>query len=183
MNPINLFSQNKRLNCVIATKGQVSVEYIVSLILFIVFMSFFFVQLLNQQPIYMRELRTETIRSEAYQISELLINDAGYPINWNLDPDNAQRVGFSSNLNKTNLLSMNKINAIGVNCKDIWYNNLKNKIGAEDDFSLFIYQQPGNTPLLACYPTQIILRDINITFKRPVAFDDGNYGELVLQMW
>ena len=172
----------------IATKGQVSIEYIVSLILFIVFISFFFVQLLNQQPIYMREIRTETIKSEAYQISEMLVNDAGYPIDWILpfgggpQPNAVQRIGFSSNLNKTNLLSKNKINLIGPTCNR-GYDFVKNKIGAEDDFSLFVYQQPGNIPILACYPSVIILRDINITFKRPVTFDDGNYGELVLQMW
>jgi hypothetical protein len=130
----------------------------------------------------MRELRTETIRSEAYQISELLINDAGYPIDWSLG--NVERIGLSSNLNKANLLSMSKINSIGTNCAPGYgYDFVKNKIGAEDDFSLFVYRQPGNIPILACYPSLIVIRDINITVRRPVVFDDGNYGELVLQMW
>jgi hypothetical protein len=164
-------------------KGQISIEYIIALILFIVFVLFFFVQLLNQQPIYMRELRSEIVRSEAYQLSEMLINDAGYPIDWTIA--NVQRIGLSSNLNKTNFLSKSKISSIGTSCNG-GYTFIKNKIGAEDDFSLVIWQLPrqaSDNPLLSCFPSQIALRDINITIRRPVAFEGGGYGELVLQMW
>jgi hypothetical protein len=64
-------------------KGQFSVEYIVSMTIFIGFVTYIIFSIWRFIPNYLSELRNERIRSEAYQISELLINDPGEPMDWN----------------------------------------------------------------------------------------------------
>ena len=64
-------------------KAQISfVEYIVSFSIFSVFVAYLFFRLLSYMPAYLNELRGEKLRSEAYQLSEFLINDLGEPLSW-----------------------------------------------------------------------------------------------------
>jgi len=64
-------------------KGQLSfVEYLVSFLVFITFISYFFLRIINETPIFLNEIRNERIRAEAFQLSEILVNDPGEPINW-----------------------------------------------------------------------------------------------------
>lgn len=162
-------------------KGQISfVEYIVSITIFITFSIFFFYSLLSFMPAYLNEIRNERVRSEAYQISELLINDPGYPIDWDLA--SIKRLGFSDEkFNKTNYLSESKINMIGSNCVP-GYDKVKDLIGTDLDFTLILIDRNNEQTIMYCSPTQIITRGINVTVRRIVAFD-SSYGELILQMW
>ncbi len=163
-------------------KGQFSVEQLISLSIFITFVAYFFFQFLNLRPVYLREVKNERIRSEAYQISELLINDPGYPVNWNLNPALTQRTGLSDqNVNKTNFLSSNKIDVFNSQCGTD-YNKVKKWIGSDYDFSIFLTDKSTGILRISCYPSKVIAKGINVTVRRVVAFD-SSYGELILQMW
>jgi len=87
-------------------KGQISfVEYIVSITIFITFAVFFFYNLLSFMPTYLNEIRNERVRSEAYQISELLINDLGEPVNWHF-------FEWDCDLNRDLIINVEDANAI-----------------------------------------------------------------------
>jgi hypothetical protein len=164
-------------------KGQFGMEQLISLSVFIVFVVYFFFQFLNLRPTYLNEVKNERIRSEAYQISELLVNDPGYPLNWNANPTLTQRAGLSDETqNKTNLLSLNKINAFNSECVGNGYYNVKKWIGAENDFSIFLTDKSTGTLKIGCYNKAIVSKGINVTVRRIVTFG-SSYGELILQMW
>jgi len=168
-------------------KGQISfVEYLVAMTIFITFSVYFFYYLMSFLPNYLNQLESERIRSEAYQISEMLINDPGEPTNWYLNPNNAKRIGFSDeNFNQTNLLSLDKINAIGIACT-IGYKKIKKLIGSDLDFSIILRKKPSNNVLLACVPLSSPTKVTNVTIRRIVSINTPaglELGELILQVW
>ena len=55
-------------------KGQISIDYYVSLIIFIFFVVYFLFQITNLVPVFIGQMEEQRMRSETYQISELLIN-------------------------------------------------------------------------------------------------------------
>lgn len=163
-------------------KGQFGIEQLISLSIFITFVAYFFFQFLSLRPAYLKEVKNERIRAEAYQVSELLINDPGYPISWTLDPDQTKRVGLSDeSFNKTNLLSSAKISMFNSQCSSD-YNKVKKWIGSDYDFSIFLTDKSTGILKINCYPPNMAPKGINVTVRRIVAFD-SSYGELVLQMW
>jgi hypothetical protein len=163
-------------------KAQISfVEYLTSMIIFIGFVTFISIQVSSFIPNYLNEVRKEKMRSEAFQLSELLINDPGEPINWeNINFDNVKRLGLSDETkNKTNFLSESKIVAFNLNCSN--YEKIKEKLGTDYDFSVYLFDSKGQTKI-KCLPNTIAFRGINITISRMVAFGN-DFGELVLEVW
>ncbi|MEM7825181.1 MAG: hypothetical protein QXO27_04380 [Candidatus Aenigmatarchaeota archaeon] len=167
-------------------KAQISfVEYLVAFVIFVSFVGYFSFQLVRLIPEYLNQIRMQRIKSEAYQISELLMNDPGYPINWNVG--NVQRLGLSDETkNLTNFLSLNKINAIGdgINLCKPGYENVKKWVGSDYDFSIiFIRKSPApELTLIGCRPSVTAVKAINVTIRR-IAFFGSGYGELIVQMW
>lgn len=168
-------------------KAQISfVEYLVAFVIFITFVGYFALQILKFVPEYLNQIRSERVRAEAYQISEILVNDPGYPISWNIG--NVQRLGLSDETkNLTNFLSANKINAVGDEmnpCKP-GYDNIKKWLAAYDfDFSITLTRKSSTTEaiLINCRPLATAARATNTTIRRTFSFDSG-YGELIVQMW
>jgi len=172
-------------------KGQINIEYIVSMTLFITIAIYFALQVMQRTPAYIRASRTEYLQSEAYQISELIINNAGEPSNWETvwqsSPQSVFRLGLSSG-QKVNLLSTAKIQMIGTACSSApnYYGNVQSRLGIDPQdyqISIFIKDAVSGATLLDCMPTSITSRQSVVTFKRTVALDSGNYGELTIQAW
>ena len=63
-------------------KGQFTWDYIVSIAAFIAIVAYLSLQMINKAPSTLDTIRAEYLRSEAYQISEQLINNPGYPQDW-----------------------------------------------------------------------------------------------------
>ena len=164
-------------------KAQFNIEYFVSIIIFIGFVAYIFFQVLTFTPEYLNEIKNEEARSEAYQISELLINDYGEPIDWDLDT--VERVGLSNEIqNKTNLLSIEKIRLIGTRCSEVdGYLDVKNWISTDHDFTILLSDSSVGSILIRCNPSTTAVRTVNVSVSRIVAFDNGNYGELVVEVW
>jgi len=164
-------------------KAQISIEYIIALIVFIVFVSFLLLQFYTQRPAYVKEMRDELLRSEAFQISELLVNDHGEPANWQSFAA-ARRIGLSDHTrNKTNLMSINKIAVFNNTCVQGGYDQIKNKIISNYDFSIYLKDLSTGAMMISCQPAQIVYRATNISIRRIVAFNNGGYGEMIIQMW
>lgn len=165
-------------------KAQLSIEYIIALLIFITFASYIAFRLITQTPIYLGELKSEIVRSEAYQVSELLINDPGEPTDWHQQPDaSIDRIGLSDETaGKTNLLSVAKLNALRTKCDEGKYEMVKNWIDTDHQFYLLIVDKTGTIEPIECKPEVVVTRAVNVTVRRIAAFDSA-YAELILQMW
>jgi len=162
-------------------KAQLTIEYYISLTIFILFIAYLFFQVIKISPQFLRELQAERLKSESYQISELLINDPGEPINWPSQA-NIKRVGLSSNLNKANLLSGEKITAFQSKCNSD-YENIRKLIGTEYYFSLDLIDKTSGVKLISCNPPISVIKKMKSSISRIVALDSNKFGELTLQLW
>ena len=167
-------------------KGQISfVEYLASLVLFLTAIIFIALELINFVPQYLTEINNQRIKINAYQISELLTNDPGNPINWYLPSSKILRMGLSNeSVNKTDYLSLQKITAFNTYCNSPGgYNNIKNNISAVTNFAVFLFNRTANSGnlLIACNPPELFSSAINTTIRRIVAIDSNDTGELIVQ--
>jgi hypothetical protein len=163
--------------------GMFSVEYVVVLVLFIVISAYFTYRLLEQKPIYVREVQKEIFRSENYMISELLVNDGGEPQNWNLLSSPIRRIGLlDTSKNQTNLVSRAKASALHNLCAgSAGYRNVKANFSASHNFSISVVDTVTGLTLCDCNPSGN--NEILASFKRIVAFDNGDYGEVLVKSW
>jgi len=167
-------------------KGQFSLEYLAVLTLFLVFSLYFAFRLLEYYPLHLKNVREEILRSDSYRLSEMMINDDGWPTNWETLPfASVERIGLSDATEDiTNLLAAAKVNALDNLCHTLGeeYPSVKRLVGAEHDFFLEINNTSGDGSLYTqCGPLPAS-GSVSI-IRRIVAFDNGDYGELVVQMW
>src|SRR5207245_3567306 len=101
-----------------------------------------FITVASFLPKYLEEVRSQRLRTEVYQVSQLLLNNPGDPVNWENTPDinTVNRVGLFANGSdstnvawRTKLFSFNALCANGVN-----YQSLKSKFAIDFDFSIVI---------------------------------------------
>jgi len=163
-------------------KGQFTIEYIVSFLLFISIISYIHLSTSKFLPDYITKANSELAFSDAYLISEILINDPGDPIDWvSIDDNKVKRIGLSdTTYNKTNLLNLTKIKAF---CRN--YNFVKEKLGLDRDFIIMIIDRDDNFNNVLC-KSEVVRGRVNVTVKRIVAYTDGeNFGlaEVIVQTW
>lgn len=166
-------------------KGQVNIEYLVALGIFVTVIGYVYFSLNQSIPYYLAEVKKEATMSDAYLLSEVLINDPGEPPDWENNPADAKRIGLSDqNYNQTNMISLQKLNAFCLN-----YEETKKKLGMDRDF-LIIINDIGNTQFsVSCEPTEIVVTAIKATVRRIVAYTDyqdgvqKGYAEVIVQMW
>jgi len=166
-------------------KGQISfVEYLTALTIFITSVLFIAFQLISFIPQYLNQVNDERVRIDAYQISELLANDPGNPINWYASGP-VFRIGLSSeSANKTNFLSLQKINALNSYCSaPNGYDNVKGNMSATSNFAILLFNRTAGSGkiLINCQPTYPFSSPINATLRRIVAIDSNDIGELIVQ--
>jgi len=80
---------------VYSLKGQLTLEYLISFFIFLSLVIYVYYALSSNIPNFVGKIEKENIRSENYQLSELLINDDGEP--WNWDEANVERIGLFDN--------------------------------------------------------------------------------------
>lgn len=174
-------------------RGQISfAEYLVAIAVFLSFAAYFAFQLLYFFPIYLTQLKNEEIRSEAYQISEILINDPGHPINWQSvvqsNPSAVQRIGLNDETqNLTNLVSTSKIYSFNRTCQGNGYANVKSWLGTSHDFNVLIFIFNGTSgkfvpPVLQCQASRPVERKINVSIERFADINSTFYAELIVQV-
>lgn len=168
------------------TKGQISIDYIVAIIAFFFFAIYFLYEVSNVVPRYVQQIEEQRIRSEAYQMSELVMNDAGRPLNWNQVPVNQiVRMGLSESAtaNKTNLMSAAKAVALNNICATQGHAFVRTMMRTDLQFSLFLVDRTNGTTYMSCSPASTVNRGFSATVKRVGAMDNGNFAELTVQAW
>jgi len=171
-----------RARQVCGRNGLFNVEYLTVLVLFMVFSTYFVFRMLDQKPAYLAEVQREIFRSESYRLSEMLVDDAGAPANWRAGTAGIARIGLSDEAaNVTNLVSEAKLSAMKQMCTGAaGYANVKALVGASHDFSLVRIGSDGAAETV-CGPGTT--GDVRASMTRFVAFDTGDYGQIIVQMW
>jgi hypothetical protein len=160
-------------------KLQVSFEQLISLSLFIFSVIFLINQLISYYLIYINKIEKQTLLLEAYQVSELLVNDVGQPANWNIN--NVRRIGLlSENLNKTNVLSYLKVSSAIELCRrsNSDYVKFKNLLDLKRDINIVVYSE-GRLIGNCSRP----MKENAVKISRIISFNDGKYGELILWLY
>ena len=164
-------------------KAQLTIQYLASFIFFIGIVVLIYLSYSANIPRFVEEVNKENTRSKAYQLSEILINDPGQPMNWNNLPKNQiKRIGLSDHTtNKTNLILKSKIDKFhDFDC----YTNFKevqDRLALNRSFSIFIFNitENGNRDLLFNCSSPVFPKTvINATVKRITALN--NYGNIEL---
>ena len=122
-------------------KAQLTLEYMISLVLFIGIVIYVYLSYSANIPSFIGEVFKEDARVKAYQLSEILVNDLGEPASWN--KNSVERIGLSDeNFNKTNLISNVKITELsGFDCSiQNDYNELKSLFALDREFSIVIFE-------------------------------------------
>jgi hypothetical protein len=160
-------------------KAQIGFEQVFSLLLFVFSVAYLIYQLISYYPSYIGEMRRESIFSEAYQISEILVNDYGDPPNWHSLPlDQIKRIGLlNESIGKSSVLSLIKISKANEICNSN-YQKFKQLLDLKNDISFVVYL--NNNVVASCTRP---LGERVVKVNRIVAFDNGSYGELVIWLY
>lgn len=169
-------------------KGQFSLEQLVAMTLFVAFVSYVLFTVLNLVPTYNSQVKAERLKSEAYQMSELLINNPGNPANWNLAN---QPISFglsNQTANLTNYVSTTKMGYLSSFCfapNYAGYSQVSQWLGTDRQFSILLLSRNCAIPPVDCRPNSSVFRgsSVNVSIKRYVAFNQNCFGELDLQVW
>ena len=171
-------------------KAQLTIQYLASFIFFIGIVVLIYLSYSANIPRFVEEVNKENTRSKAYQLSEILINDPGQPMNWNNLPKNQiKRIGLSDHTtNKTNLILKSKIDKFhDFDC----YTNFKevqDRLALNRSFSIFIFNitENGNRDLLFNCSSPVFPKTvINATVKRITALNNNGkieLAEIIVQM-
>lgn len=165
-------------------RAQISIDFVIAIIVFIIFSTYILFRILALRPVYLSEIENERIRSEAFQISEILVKDNGQPANWYLNPNQAKRIGLlNETFNQSNLLSIIKINQLNNICSN--YDRVRELLDVKDlQFSILLVDSKSNI-LLNCIPPSVRVKTFGVIFtvERIVALDSGDYGILSVRVW
>lgn len=173
-------------------KGQLSIEYLISFVLFIALIGYIYLQYTRNIPYFIDEVKKEDKRAKAFQLSEILINDYGEPENWHTLPDNQiKRIGLSdNNIGQNNFVSKDKIDRLRNECNEKSTNIIK-WVGLNQSFSILIFEIDQNDgtriPLISnCrILPKIIIESLNTTIKRYVSYKEGDtikIAEVIIQV-
>ena len=164
-------------------KAQLTIQYLASFIFFIGIVVLIYISYSTNIPRFVEEVNKENTRSKAYQLSEILINDPGQPINWN--STNVKRIGLSDeHWNKTNLISYSKVLEFKeLNCQNnADFKKVQDRLALNRSFSIFIFNitENGNRDLLLSCSSPVFPKTvINATVKRITALNNNGKIELV----
>lgn len=166
-----------------------TVEYLVSFLLFIGLITYIYFMYSSNIPAFIEQVEKEDARAKAHQISEILINDPGEPIDW--DTSSVKRIGLSDeNFNKTNLVSESKISKLKDLCMN--YEEMLEKIGVDEPISIFIFkvdEQTGERTLFDdfnCQPPITTVTRIKSKVTRITAYTDNGdvkMAEIIVEVF
>lgn len=170
-------------------KGQLTIQYLASFIFFIGLVLYIYFAYSANLPAYVEEVRKEDVRSKAFQLSEILLNDPGDPEDWEnttkYDITDINRVGLSDeNSNKTNLISKLKVEQLQPLCSPD-FSVVQQKLALDKPFSIYVFNISQTTgergaPIIECVPSDFPKTTINATIKRITTLNNTDTGELEL---
>ena len=177
-------------------KAQTFLEYYLSLIVFAIFATYIFFQVALVLPSHEREIKTQILQAEAYQMSELLITDAGEPSDWNTktcdqtDCSQVLRIGLlDQSQMKTNFLLQQKIDQLNSICNTpsigAGYETIRAKLNTADYVSIIIVDKSTNS-VVSCLPQLAPTPIVQANMTRLVAVQTStgvDVAELTIGVW
>lgn len=162
-------------------KSQISFDYYITLIIFIIAVTYFFFQISSSLPPYLKIVEEQSLKLEAYQISQILINDPGEPEDWYLDPEGVERIGLmDEKYNKMNLISLEKALKLNEICSNN-YEKFLESLDIEVNVALTLIDKTNGKIILECKPQEILPKE-RFNVKRFLSFQNG-FGELLVEVW
>lgn len=168
-------------------KGQLTIQYLASFIFFIGLIIYIYFAYSANLPVFVEEVRKEDVRSKAFQLSEILVNDLGDPNDWHNCPslDCIKRIGLSDVRNRTNFIFKDKVDELGLLCTPpTGFEDVQKKLALDRPFSIYVFkidQDSGERSLLAeCVSPDFPKTMINATIKRITALNNTDIQELEL---
>jgi len=160
-------------------KGQAGFEFYAAILLFVIAITYVFFQITTAFPKGLEEIRRQTLLSEAFQISEILIKDAGEPNNWYLDVLNAKRIGLANeSFSQLGIISFRKSKVVNDTC-NLNYNLFKKLLGLNYDVGILLKHE--NVPIINC--TRPYSGIYVAKISRIVSFENRSYGELTVWVY
>ncbi len=136
-------------------KGTLDIEFMVSVLVFLTAISFVSISVINNIPKLHQESFSQDLKSKSFQISELLMFDAGEPPGWG-GVSQAKRLGLSNGTKY--YLSSAKISALNAYCNDAVnkaanYDKIKDLLGLDFTNDIIIdIKDLSSVSKLACGP-------------------------------
>lgn len=171
-------------------KGQITIEYLISFIIFVGLIAYTYLSYSSNIPMFTEEVRKEVIRSEAYQLSELIVNNPGEPENW--ESTSIKRIGLlDERFNKTNFISEDKIDKLKnyFDCNyPANYSYIMSKLKSNRNFSFIIFEIDlinGNRINHYICNAPTVYSSINLTIQRIATYNDSGViklAEIIIQM-
>jgi hypothetical protein len=158
-------------------KGVIDIEFILSVVLFFGTITFVSFMIISNVPVFHNEAVNDDIRARAYEISQVLMFDEGYPKDWSAA--NVKTIGLSAG--EHYILSEDKIASLNALCSSN-YTLAKNMLGQgfRNEIKITITDSNG-AELLTCLPRSrvsgrpefVISRFATLPDKRIVKIDVG----------
>ncbi len=172
------------------SKGQLSVDFYIALLGFLGFLAYTTFQLFQIVPVSTNNLKEESMRIEAYQVSELLVNDGGHPNDWYDETKyslaDIKRIGLSDSVNNiTNYLSRAKVDELKKICVTNGnYQAVKDKLDIQDEFSItFIEHTLPSDTTWSCGPSVLSTKRFSFNMARTVSIGGVSFGDIVVEVW
>ena len=157
-------------------KGIIDIEYILAVAVFLTTISFVTLVIMSNVPLFHKEAVSEDLRSRAYEVSQLLLFDKGYPSGWNIA--DVERLGLSKgeryNISLSSVLLLE--NLCGTD-----YIKTKALLGQDyrNDLTIEITDSDNNI-LVSCAPPVITSVRPKFQITRFAMLDDGKLVKMVL---
>lgn len=157
-------------------KGQVTVEYLIALLVFSSILIFLVFQVTRTIPEYTSASREDIIESKAFRVSEVMVttpgsSDSGSPI-W--DSSNVAMVGLAISPNN---IDYGKLSEFNKTCFER-YERSKTAMGIETDYT---FRFTNSTTSFSCGKRS----PVGVTkavIERYVAMND-QWGKITLEVW
>ena len=154
--------------------GQANIEFVISVLVFLITLSFVLFTIINNLPVFHRESVKDALRSKGFQVSQLLVMDQGYPQDWS-NLANAQRLGLTSG--EPYILVEDKVLALSCD-GDTSYNKTKQLLGLGYQYDIIInitkinFTSGNDEQVSVCKPKTISLIAPKFWVKRFAVIDN-----------
>lgn len=160
-------------------KSQAGLEFYAAILIFVLSVTYIFIQIIMVMPKGIEEIRRQTLMSEAFQISEILIKDFGEPANWYSDLSTAKRIGLANeSFTQVGIISYQKAIVANNTCNSN-YDLFKRLLGINYDLGLVLVVQ--NNPIINC--TKSYGGASVVKISRFIALENKSYGELTIWLY
>lgn len=159
-----------------SSKGQVTIEYLIALLVFSSILIFLVFQIAHVIPEYRSTSQSNVLDAKAFRITETLVSTPGYSVSGGTDW-NAVNVGMVGLASKPSVLSQAKITEFNKTCSNS-YESTKALMGIDGDFA---FRLTTPTSFISC--GKRIPAGVTRSTSERYASLNGNWARLTFDVW